>query len=170
MANLFGILLGLSIGIGGFMLMRNPMTLSRLPYAPKGYYQHLILDAVQRNQLRALGGAISLFGITLAITASQFFAKSRVVEALFKTFYVLLSLVIMGGFVGGVLLVIFDLIRGRFLRRFLDSWKLLLHAPRLEALPVKPEVTPRMQKEAKIFTIAFCGMVCLGILTALARL
>ena len=44
--------IGLFIGVWGFLVMRNPYRLSILAPSHRGYYQRLVLDTMQRNLLR----------------------------------------------------------------------------------------------------------------------
>jgi hypothetical protein len=63
-----GLLIGLSVGTFGFLVMRNPMRLTLLSWQ-KGYYQRMVLDTTMRNQLRVLGVLVCLFGTSI-FTAS----------------------------------------------------------------------------------------------------
>ena len=68
MGAFLGLGVGAAIGLFGFMVMRNPYVLARLAPGSEGYYQRLVLDTLQRNQLRLLGVLVSLFGGTISIS------------------------------------------------------------------------------------------------------
>jgi hypothetical protein len=57
MGGFVGVLVGLSLAVFGFMVMRNPMRLALLSPGAGGYYQRMVLDTTMRNQLCVLGGA-----------------------------------------------------------------------------------------------------------------
>jgi uncharacterized membrane protein (DUF485 family) len=147
----------------GFLVMHNPMRLARLVPWAKGYYQRLTLDRWQRLGMRTLGVFVCLFGLVVLTATSDGLLKQPALGAVSDALLTLMGLLFCATWVFGTIVLIIQLIRGRALD-YLGLWR---RGIELGPVDVYPPITPAMQKEAKMFTLAFSILlsvtVCIGL-------
>jgi hypothetical protein len=165
MVQIFGMLIGFVIATFGFLVMRNPMRLSLLAPGAEGYYQRLVLDASMRNQLRAFGTLIRLFGTSILTAAAGALFKAQILNAISQGLWVLMGLIFLVCWCAGVVFAIWQVSRGRSVDWF-QMWRL---SAQLGPVNMFPPVTPTMQKEAMLFTVGFISLVCIAALAAAVR-
>lgn len=107
--------IGLFIGVWGFLVMRNPYRLSILAPSQRGYYQRLVLDTMQRNLLRVLGAFICLFGSTISAHAIASVSKAHTFDAIGEALGLLLAVTFGIGFFAGVVITSIQTARGELL-------------------------------------------------------
>lgn len=164
MGGFIGAVIGAILAAFGFLVMRNPMRLAVLAPGARGYYQRMVLDTSSRNQLRILGVLVCTFGLCIATAASGSLVKSRALQSISDGFLVLLWLVFISAWVSGLVLLIVQLVRGR---GFGDWFQMLRTGTVLGEVNLYPPVTPKMRREAILFTIIFGALVCITIIAAL---
>ena len=164
MGTIIASVLGLALAVFGFAAMRDPMRLNLNPLSPssQGYYQRMVLDTSARNQLRVLGALICLFGsgIFTAVLASAL--KSHWLDAVSGGFWVLMGCIFFGAWGLGVILFVWQLFKGQTFDWF-NMWK---QAAPLGPIDVFPPMTPRMRREARIFTVAFLTLASVAALAS----
>jgi len=163
MGGFIGVVIGAILATFGFFVMRNPMRLAILAPGARGYYQRMVLDTSSRNQLRMLGVLVCTFGLCIGTAASGGFLKSRVLQSISDGFLVLLWLVFIFAWVTGLILVIVRLVRGQGLGDWFQMWRT---SAVLGEVNVYPPVTPKMRREAILFTVIFGASVCIIIIAA----
>jgi hypothetical protein len=159
MGGIIGALIGLPIAVFGFLVMRNPMRLTLLAPRQKGYYQRMALDPAMRIQLRVLGALLSLFGGCIGTVSLGSVLRISVFYAASDGLVFLMGLVFCAAFAMGVVVMIRQLVRGELL----NWWQMWMLSMRSDAIEVFPAVTPRMQKEATVFTIALVVLASIAI-------
>ncbi len=159
MGGVIGVLVGLPIATFGFLVMRNPMRLALLSPWQQGYYQRMVLDTTMRIQLRVLGVLMCLFGASILTSLLGSALKASLLSALSEGLWVLMGLIFFAAWGVGLILAIWQLFRGELF----DWWRMLKVSAELGPIDVFPPVTPRMQKEAKLFTVA---LLSLAVITA----
>jgi hypothetical protein len=164
MGGFIGAVIGAILAAFGFLVMRDPMRLAMLAPGARGYYHRMVLDTSSRNQLRILGVLVCAFGLCIGTATSGGLLKSRVLQSISDGFLVLLWLVFISAWVGGLILVIVQLARGRGSGDWFQMWRT---GAVLGEVNVSPPVTPKMRREAILFTIVFGALVCITIITAL---
>jgi hypothetical protein len=163
MGTLVGVIVGLLVGTFGFLVMRNPMRLALLSPWQEGYYQRMVLDTTMRIQLRVLGVLVCLFGASIATASLGSAMKANSFRAASEGLWVLMGLIFFAAWGVGLVLAIWQLFRGELF----NWWRMLKASNELGPIAVFPTVTPRMQKEANVFTIA---LLTLAIVAAVASL
>lgn len=163
MGGVVGVLIGLPIATFGFLVMRNPMRLALLSPEREGYYQHMVLDTASRIQLRVLGILVCLFGAGILTALLGSALKASSLSAISEGLWVLMGLIFFAAWCGGVILAIRQLFRGKLF----DSWRIWRASAELGPIDVFPSVTPKMQKEAMLFTIGFISVVVVAAVAAL---
>lgn len=152
-------LIGSAIAAFGFFVMRNPMRLALLaPAGTEGYYQRMVLDPSQRNQLRIAGMVASFFGLFILTEALQGLLRFSILGTISEALLGLLWLSFIMAFVFGVVYAIAQLIRGRWKELF-GGFRMWRQGIELGVIDVYPTITPRMCREAKAFTIVYCLLV-----------
>jgi hypothetical protein len=165
MAGILGVLLGLSLAVLGFLVMRNPMRLAlRSPWS-EAYYQRMVLDTGMRNQLRVLGVLISLFGAGMFTDILGAMLKAQFLNAISEGLWVLLGLVFFAAFGFGLILTIVQIRKGQLFDWF-RAWKV---SAQLGTIDVFPLITPKMRREANLFTAALLTLACLAATASLLR-
>jgi hypothetical protein len=134
-----GLLIGLSVGTFGFLVMRNPMRLTLLSWQ-KGYYQRMVLTA-------SLGSAL----------------KASSLAAVSEGLWVLMGLIFFAAWGVGLVLAIRQLIKGELF----NWWRMWKVSSELGPIDVFSPVTPKMQKEARLFTIALLSLALISVVAAL---
>jgi hypothetical protein len=157
-----GLLIGLSVGTFGFLVMRNPMRLALVSWQ-KGYYQRMVLDTTMRNQLRVLGVLVCLFGTSIFAASLGSALKLSFLTAVSEGFWVLMGLIFFAAWGVGLILAIRQLIKGE-LFNWWRRWKV---SAELGPIDVFPPVTPKMQREARFFTIAPLSLAIISMVAAL---
>ena len=163
MGGFIGVVIGAILATFGFFVMRNPMRLAILAPGARGYYQRMVLDTSSRNQLRMLGVLVCTFGLCIGTAASGGFLKSRILQSISDGLLVLLWLVFISDWVTGLILVIVRLARGQGLGDWFQIWRT---SAVLGEVNVYPPVTPKMRREAILFTVIFGALVCITIIAA----
>jgi hypothetical protein len=145
--------------------MRNPMRLNLNPFSPgeKGYYQRMVLDTTARIQLRVLGVIVCLFGSTILTASLGSALKVRSLSAVSDGLLVLMGLIFFTAWGVGLILAIRQLVKGTLF----DWWKMWRVSAELGQIDVFPLVTPKMQKEARLFTIALLSLALIAAIAAL---
>jgi hypothetical protein len=164
MGGFIGAVIGAILATLGFLVMRDPMRLALLAPGARGYYQRMVLDTYSRNQMRILGLGLCIFGLWIGTAASGALLTSRILQSISGGFNVLLWLVFISAFLAGLILQIVQLLRGR---GFGDSSQMWRTSAGLGEVDVYPPVTPKMRREAILFTIIFSALVCITIIAAL---
>ena len=168
MGGLIGVATGVLLSVFGFLVMRNPMMLAYLSFSPgsKGYYQRMILDTSGRNQLRVLGVLVSLFGSSILTASIGSLTKVRLLGAISEGLWVLMGCIFFAAWGIGLILAVRQLFKGQ-LFDWLRMWKA---GVQLGPIDVFPPITPKMQREAGLFTIVFVGLLCVVVLVVVIRL
>jgi hypothetical protein len=165
MGGIVGVLIGLPVATFGFLVMRNPMKLTLLSPWQEGYYQRMVLDTTMRIQLRVLGVLVCLFGASIATASLGSALKASSLSAASEGLWVLMGLTFCAAWGVGLILAIRQFFRGELF----DWWRMLKVSAELGPLDVFPPVTPRMQKEAKFFTLALLSLAVVAAAVALFR-
>ena len=152
---LFGVLIGSVVATSGFLVMQNPMRLTRLSPLSEGYYQRLCLDRLQRIWLRLLGVLVSLFGLVILTAALRSLLKQPRLDSVSGSLFLLMGVLFVGMWAVGIPIAIVQLIRGRTVD-VLGLWR---RSIQLGPIEVYPPITPSMEREAKCFTFGFCLVV-----------
>jgi hypothetical protein len=157
-----GALIGLLMGTFGFLVMRNPMWLSIMPWH-KGYYQRMVLDTAMRIQLRVLGVLMCLFGTSIFTASLASALRRSVLTIVSEGLWVLMGLIFFAAWGAGLILAIRQLIKGELF----NWWRMWKVSAELGPIDVFPPITPKMQREARFFTIA---LLCLALISVSAAL
>lgn len=165
MGSLVGMLVGVLVGTFGFLVMRNPMRLSLLSPWHEGYYQRMVLDTTMRIQLRVLGVLVCLFGASIATASLGSALKANSLSTASEGLWVLMGLIFFAAWSVGLVLAIRQLFRGELF----NWWRMYKASNELGPIDVFPANTPRMQKEAKLFTIALLTLAVVAAVAALFR-
>lgn len=159
MASVIGVLLGLPLATFGFLVMRNPIWLALLPRGREGYYQRRMLDSGHRIQLRVFGVLVCLFGAGILTDLLGSGLKVSLLSTVSEGLWVLLGCIFFVTFASGLVLSIRQLIR----RGPFDWWwQMGKVSAELGPIAVFPPVTPKMRKEANIFTATLLFLVALA--------
>ena len=161
MGALVGSIIGAILASFGFLVMRNPMRLAVLgAFDPttRGYYQRMVLDTFMRNQMRIMGALACTLGLVVGTAASGALIKSRVLQSVSDGLLLLLWFVFGSAWVVGLIHLVIDLVRGRGLGGWFQMWRA---SAEMGEIDVSPFPTPKMQREAIFFTIAFCVLLCI---------
>lgn len=161
MGAVVGVLLGLLVGTFGFLVMRNPMHLALLSWQ-KGYYQRMVLDTTMRNQLRVLGVLLCLFGTSIFAASLGSALRLSFLNAVSEGLWVLMGLIFFAAWGVGLILAIRQLIRGELF----NWWRMWRVSTELGPIDVFPPVTPKMQREARLFTIALLSLAAISVVAA----
>lgn len=168
MGGLVGVLAGLPLAVFGFMVMRNPLRLALLsPLSPgaEGYYQRMVLDTTMRNQLRVLGVLMCLFGSGILTASLGAMLKARVLAAISEGLWVLMGLIFYAAWCSGLVLFIWQLFK-----RKVPNWFAMWRAgAELGPIEMIPPVTPKMQREALLFTVALLTLAIIAAVAAILR-
>jgi hypothetical protein len=150
---------GLAVGVFGFLAMRDPMRLSLLAPGQQGYYQRMVLDRLHRISLRILGALVSLFGMVILSAALSSFLKIPALGNVSNGFLGELGLLFVFAWIVGLVVAIVQAFRGQLFDWF-RYWK---QGILLGPIDVYPPITPAMQKEVRAFTIVFCVLIAVAI-------
>jgi hypothetical protein len=165
MGGFVGVLVGLPLAVFGFIVMRNPMRLALLSlFAPgaEGYYQRMILDTTMRNQLRVLGVLTCLFGSSILTASLAGMLRTRFLAAISEGLWVLMGLIFWIAFCSGLVIFIWQLFKRR-----VPNWFAMWRAGvELGPIEMTPPVTPKMQREALVFTIALLTLAAIAAVAA----
>jgi hypothetical protein len=151
----------------GVLVMRNPMRLVLLAPGAEGFYQRMVLDPVQRHQLRILGMIVSFFGLVILTDILGGLLKIKVMRTVSDGMFLLLWVSFIAAFSFGVVYSIVLVVRGRGREVFLGSFRMWKQGMELGPIAVEPAITPRMHKEATVFTVIYCLLVALPLAIAL---
>lgn len=168
MSGVIAALIGIPVGIFGFLVMRDPMRISVFAPGEKGYYQRALFDSSSRNSTRGFGALLCLFGLSIATNGLASALRMTSLEAISRAIWILMSLVFVALFCSGIAISISRLVRGKSLG-WSDWFSMRRKGIELGPIDVFPVVTPQMQKEARFFTIALAILVCIAAAAALAR-
>ncbi|MGA8431464.1 MAG: hypothetical protein WB729_16695 [Candidatus Sulfotelmatobacter sp.] len=131
------------------------MKLSLLALGQEGYYQRLVLDQWQRIGLRLFGAVLSFFGMALFFGALASLLRVNILSVLAETLFVEMGLLFVAAWVLGLILAVVQAIRGQFF----DWYRMWKQARTLGPINVYPTKTPAMEREARVFSAAFCLLV-----------
>ncbi len=168
MSGIVGALIGLSIVIFGFLMMRNPMRLSILAPGEDGYYQRAFFDAYSRNSARVCGMLICLFGAGIATAGLGATFKARILQAMSSGLWSLMGVMFLALWCFGVAFAVWQALRGKPLG-WSDWFQMRKKGIELGPIDVFPSITPQMRKEALAFTLGFLVLVCVAAGSALVR-
>ena len=165
MGTIVGSLIGLALAVFGFAAMRDPMRLNLNPFFPgaKGYYQRMVLDTTMRIQLRVLGVLVCLFGSRFFTASLGSALRLSSLSTASEGLWVLMGLVFFAAWGVGLILGIRQLIKGELF----DWWRMWKVSAELGPIDCFPPVTPKMQKEARFFTIALFCLALISVTSAL---
>jgi hypothetical protein len=160
-----GSLIGLVLAAFGFAAMRDPMRLNLNPFSlsAKGYYQRMVLDTTMRIQLRVLGVLVCLFGSSIFTTSLGSALRVSSLNTVSEGLWVLMGLIFFAAWGVGLILAIHQLIKGE-LFKWWRMWKVSADLGPIDAFP---PVTPKMQREARFFTIALLSLALISVIAAL---
>jgi hypothetical protein len=162
MGAVVGVLLGLLVGTFGFLVMRNPMRLALLP-SQKSYYHRMVLDTTMRNQFRVLGVLVCLMGTSILTASLGSALRVSFLSSVSEGLFVLMGLIFCAAWGVGLILTIRQLIKGELF----NWWRMWRVSAELGPIEVFPAVTPKMQREARFFTIALLSLALISIAAAL---
>jgi len=165
MGGIIGVLIGLPLAVFGFLVMRNPMRLALLSPWSEGYYQRMVLDTGMRNELRVLGILMCLFGAGIFTDLLGAMVKAHFLNAISEGLWVLMGLIFFAAFGFGLILTVVQLFKGQLFDWF-RVWKVSVQ---LGPIDVFPPITPKMQREANLFTAILLTLVCLAATASLLR-
>jgi hypothetical protein len=165
MGSAIGAIIGLALGVLGFMVMRDPMRLSVLSPGEQGYYQRLVFDRWPRISLRIVGVLGSLLGMVIFSAALGALLRVRALSVVSDGLLVEMGILFLGAWVAGVVLFTVKAFRGQAL----DWFRIRKQRVILGTIAVYPPMTASMEKESRTFTIAFCVLVGLAVCAALYR-
>jgi hypothetical protein len=167
MLNALILLISSGIAAFGVLVMRNPMRLALLAPGAEGFYQRMVLDRVQRNQLRMVGMIMSFFGLMILTNILGGLVRINVLHAVSDGMLALLWVSFIAAFGFGVIYSIVMLVRGRGKEVFLGSFRMWRQGMELGPIAVEPAITPRMHTETRVFTVIYCLLVALPFAIAL---
>lgn len=168
MGGLIGLLIGALLATFGFAVMRNPMRLSFLsPWSrgAKGYYQRMVLDTPTRNQLRVLGVLVCLFGSSILTTSLAGVFRVRVLDAVSEGLWMLMGCIFWLAWLSGLGILVWQLFKRR-LPSYFAVWRAGVELGPVEMFP---PVTPRMAREALIFTVVLFALAVIASTVAIFR-
>ncbi len=168
MGGIVGTFIAVPVAIFGFLVMRNPIRLSILAPREEGYYQRMVLDASSRNSLRAFGMLVCLFGSSIAASALAATFKTRILQHISKELWALMGLSFLAMWCIGVGAAIWQAFRGKSLG-WSEWFQMRKKAIELGPIDVFPPITPRMRREALMFTVGFLILVFVAAGAALIR-
>jgi hypothetical protein len=166
MLSVLALFIGLGVATFGLLVMRNPMRLALLSPRTKDYYQRMLLDRLQRNQLRTVGMTMSFFGWVFFTGALRDLLKSWILDTVSDGMLGLLWMSFVAAFAFGVIHFIVQLVRGRGKKVFLDSFRMWGQGMELEPIAVDPAITPQVARETKTFTLIYCLLLALSLIVA----
>ena len=129
----------------------------------EGYYQRMVLDTTTRIQLRMLGVLLCLFGFGIFTASLGSALRVSLLSSVSKGLWLLMGLIFFVVWGIGLILAIRQLMRGEIL----DWWRTLKVSAKLGPVDVFPPVTPKMQREARFFTIALLFLALVSTVAAL---
>jgi hypothetical protein len=165
MGGIIGVAVGLPLAVFGFAIMRNPIRLALLSPWSEGYYQRMVLDTGMRNQLRVLGVLVCLFGTGITTDTLGVLLKAHFLNSISEGLWVLMGLIFFAAFGFGLILSIVQLFRGQLFDWF-RLWKV---SAQLGPVDVSPPVTPKMRREANLFTAILLSLASLAAIASLLR-
>src|SRR5580658_10402797 len=115
MGSAIGAIIGLALGVLGFMVMRDPMRLSVLSPGEQGYYQRLVFDRWPRISLRIVGVLGSLLGMVIFSAALGALLRVRALSVVSDGLLVEMGILFLGAWVAGVVLFTVKAFRGQAL-------------------------------------------------------
>jgi hypothetical protein len=165
MGGIIGVLIGLPLAVFGFCTMRDPMRFTLLSPWSKGYYQRMVLDTTMRNQLRVLAVLMCLFGAGILTASLGAMLKANFLQAISEGLWMLMGLIFFSAWGFGLILAITQLFKGQLFDWF-RTWKV---SAQLGPIDVFPPVTPKMEREARLFTAALSALACAAAIASLLR-
>jgi hypothetical protein len=168
MATVLILFVGSGIATIGFLVMRNPMHLAVLGPGAEGYYQRMVLDRFQRNQIRMFGMFLSFFGLMIFSSALRGLLSSKIFDRVSNGMLVLLWRSFISIWVFGLIYAVAQLIRGRWKAAFFSWFRIYRQGTELGQIDVYPAVTPRMRRKRLGFTVVYFFLVGLTLVVALA--
>jgi hypothetical protein len=141
------------------------MRLNLNPFSPsaKGYYQRMVLDTTMRIQLRVLGVLVCLFGSSIVTASIGSTPRLSSLNTVSEGLWVLMGLIFFAAWGVGLILAIRQLINGELF----NWWRMWKVSAELGPIDAFPPVTPKMQMEARFFTIALFSLALISVIAAL---
>ena len=168
MGSIVAVLVGLPVAVFGFLVMRSPIRVSLLAPREEGYYQRAFFDASSRNSTRGFGALVCLFGAGIATDGLGHALRAPHLQAAATGIWLLMSLTFAALFCFGVGLSVWRLITGKS-PGWSDWFRIRQTGIELGPIDVFPQITPRMEKEARLFTLGLIILVCLAAGAAIVR-
>ncbi len=166
LASAFLLLITSGIAAMGFSVMRNPMLFVFLAPGAEGYYQRMVLDRFQRNQMRMLGMILSFFGLAILTAVLSSRLSATIFRAISDGMLVLLWLSFASAFMFGVFYMVVQVFRGRGKELFTDWFKMYRQGIELGPIDVSLTITPRTRRESIAFTAIYCSLIALTLVVA----
>jgi hypothetical protein len=139
--------------------------LSRWSTGAEGYYQRMVLDTSMRNQLRVLGVLMCLFGSSILTASLGGILKTRFLGAISEGLWVLMGLIFWVAWCSGLVIFIWQLFKRRVPNWF-AMWRAGVELGPIEMIP---PVTPKMQREALVFTTTLLTLAVIAAVAAILR-
>jgi hypothetical protein len=164
---LFFLIIGCGLALAGIFVMRNPILFGYLDPGAQGHYQRMVLDRLQRNQMRVVGLVGSNFGLVIFTAALKGMLKFDVLERISNGFLVLLWLSFVAAFGFGLIYLVVQVVRGRSIASFTRWFEMRRRQIALGPIAVYPTETPQMIKETEVFTVVYCVLVTSTVVVSL---
>jgi cytochrome bd-type quinol oxidase subunit 2 len=123
----------------------------------------MVLDTTMRNQLRVLGVLVCLFGSSIFTASLGSALRVSSLAAVSEGLWVLMGLIFFAAWGVGLILAIRQLIKGEVF----NWWQMWKVSAELGPIDVFPPVTPKMEREARLFTIALLSLAVMSVIAAL---
>jgi len=146
--------------------MRNPMVLTSMALGSKGYYQRMLLDRAQRNQMRAMSMIFSILGLMFLTQALSSLVHYRSVETVANGMLILLWVTFAASVCLAAGFTIVQSIRGRWKQALFGWFTQSRQDTEGGSLRTDPVTALRFQKETVFFTVIYCVLISLPILFA----
>jgi hypothetical protein len=161
------LLIASGIAAMGFLAMRNPMLFVFLAPGAEGYYQRMVLDRLQRNQMRMLGMIFSFFGLAMLTGVLSGRLSSRILDAISDGMLVLLWISFTSAFMFGIIYSAVQIFRGRWKELFSRCFDIYKRGTELGPIDVSPTITPRRRRESIAFTVIYSFLIGVTLVVAL---
>jgi hypothetical protein len=133
----------------------------------EGYYQRMVLDRLQRNQMRMLGMIFSFFGLAMLTGVLSGRLSSRILDAISDGMLVLLWISFTSAFMFGIIYSAVQIFRGRWKELFSRCFDIYKRGTELGPIDVSPTITPRMRRESIAFTVIYSFLIGVTLVVAL---
>lgn len=121
------------------------------------------LSQRMRIQLRVLGVLVCLFGSSIVTASLGSALRVRSLNTVSEGLWVLMGLIFFAACGVGLILAIRQLIKGELF----NWWRMWKVSADLGPIDAFPPVTPKIQREARFFTIALLSLALISVIAAL---